>query len=317
MAGPLAHGLRGARRRAGLVLLVYLSTLAPALLALAPAAGPLAAGLGHSRFAARALAGDRFGVWEDLGNDPRTAPSFAGLRAALPTALLLQILLAAGVVEALLGRERRGEHPFLLGIGRHGWRFARASVWFAGALVVLAALAAVATRAVNQAAAAASDGRLQIAGWALVALAVVLVFAPLELAHDLSRVAAAAHGEGRTLVGFVRALGHALRHPLRLAPLWIVFALPLAALGVAYLAGRAAWGPSGAGGVALLIAAQQLVFLVVAFLRVGFWGAEIAYYQALGEPHWCGRRPPAVAAVEGPAPAAPAAEAPALAPAVE
>jgi hypothetical protein len=117
-----------------------------------------------------------------------------------------------------------------------------------------------------------------------------VLFVPLDLAYDLSRIAAAGQGDRRTLVGFVRAFGHALRHPLRLAPLWLFFNVLAVALVVAYVLARAAVTPSNGVHLALLLAAQQLVFLLAAFLEVGRWGAEIAYYQAIGEPRWCGRR---------------------------
>jgi branched-subunit amino acid ABC-type transport system permease component len=136
----------------------------------------------------------------------------------------------------------------------------------------------------------AADGRLQLAGWVGVLAVAFVIYVALDLAYDLSRVSAAAHGDRRTFVGFVRALGHALRHPLRLAPLWLFFSLLSAGLAVAYVLTRAAVTPAHGGHLALLLLAQQVVFLLLAFLKVGLWGAEIAYYQAVGEPRWCGRR---------------------------
>lgn len=289
---PIGFGLRGARRRLGVVLLVYLAGLLPALLVGIEAAGDLTGGLAHSLFAERALAGERWAVWQDLQADPETdlSGAFGGLYGLGALALLLQVLAAAGVAEVLLFREPRGEHPFLLGIGRHGWKFVRSAVWFGGALALLAGGVAAGFALVGEQARQAADARLQLAGWIAVLVVAFLAYVPLDLAYDLSRVAAAAHGDRRTFAGFFRALGHALRHPLRLAPLWLFFGLLSAGLAVAYVLARAAVAPAHVGHVALLLLAQQVVFLLLAFLKVGLWGAEIAYYQAVGEPRWCGRR---------------------------
>jgi hypothetical protein len=205
-------------------------------------------------------------------------------------ALLVQVLVAAGLAEVLLFREPRGEHPFLLGIGRHGWKFVRSALWYAGALVLLIALVAWAFAMFSEQALQAADGRLELAGWIGILAVAFLIYVPLDLAYDLSRIAAAAHGDRRTFLGFNRALGHALRHPLRLAPLWLFFSLLSAALAIGYVLARAAVAPAHGAHVLLLLLAQQVVFWLLAFLRVGAWGAEIAYYQAVGEPRWCGRR---------------------------
>jgi hypothetical protein len=289
---PIRFGLRGARRRLGLVLLVYLVGLVPALLVAVEAAEDLSDGLAHSLFAEEALAGNRWAVWQDLGADPKSdlSGAFGGFYALGALGLLFQVLAAAGIAEVLLFREPRGEHPFLLGIGRHGWKFARSALWFGGALALLAAGVAAGFGVVDEAARHAADARLQLAGWIGVLAVALLVYAALDLAYDLSRVSAAAHGDRRTFAGFFRALGHALRHPLRLAPLWLFFTLLSAGLVVAYVLARAAVTPAHGGHVALVLLAQQVVFLVLAFLKVGLWGAEIAYYQAVGEPRWCGRR---------------------------
>ena len=289
---PIGFGLRGARRRLGIVLLVYLASLVPALLVGLEAADDLAGGLAHSLFADEALSGDRWAVWQDMGDDPGSGLSGAlgGIWPLGALALLLQVLVAAGVAEVLLFREPRGEHPFLLGIGRHGWTFVRSALWFGGALRLLVAGVTAGFALVGDWAREAADGRLQLAGWVAVLAVAFLVYVTLDLAYDLSRVAAAAHGDRRTFVGFFRALGHALRHPLRLAPLWLFFSVLSAGLAVAYVLARAAVTPAHAGHLALLLLAQQVVFLLLAFLKVGLWGAEIAYYQAVGEPRWCGRR---------------------------
>jgi hypothetical protein len=289
---PIRFGLRAARRHLGLVLLVYLLALLPALLVGALAWFDLAPEMSHSLFADEALEGNRLGVWNDFQRAEASSWEMVriSLLLAALVALALQVLTAAGVVEALMRRERRREHPFLLGIGRHGWRFVRSALWFLLAAAVLLVLVRLGMSGVNDLAGERGDGRLQLWGWGAVLLAALLVYALLDLAYDLSRIAAAAHDDPRTFAGFVKALGHALRHPLRLAPLWLFFSLLVLGLHLAYVTGRAFAQPSNLGEVALVLALQQVVFLAAAFLRVGLWGGEIGYYQALGEPRWCGRR---------------------------
>jgi hypothetical protein len=288
----VGFGLRSARRRPGLALLVYLAALVPALAVAALAAFEMGPRLAASLFARQALEGNRFGVWSDLTQNAESGWSVvvAAAWVLVPLVALAQVLVAAGVVESLLFREHRREHPFLLGVGRHGWRFVRSAVCYLLALVPVAALAGAVSGLAGERAGAAGNPQLQLAGWGAAALVALLLFVPIDLAYDLSRLAAASHGEGRTLVGFFRALLHAVRHPLRLAPLWLAFALPAAALHLGFLALRAAWTPGEGWEIALLVLVQQLPFLAAAFLRVGLWGSEIAYYQAIGEPHWAGRR---------------------------
>lgn len=303
---PLRLGLRSARQHSGLVLLVYLATLLPAA-----ALGVLAWGelklLDHSLFAAEALTGNRMGVWSDLmrGHPGDMGAVLGALRVLVPLLVVVQILVAAGVVEALLERERKREHPFLLGIGRHGWRFVRAAVWMAVVVVVLGLLIAGGFHLVNKAAGDAGDGRIQVFGWAGVLLLAVLLFVPFDLAYDLSRISAVTHDQGRTFVGFFKALGHTLRHPLILLPLWLFFTVFTVGWHLAYVAARASWGPGGLGEVIALLLVQQVVFLLAAFFRVALWGAEIAYYQAVGEPKWCGRKERTRRSEPAPPPAAP------------
>ena len=39
--------------------------------------------------------------------------------------------------------------------------------------------------------------------------------------------------------------------------------------------------------IIVLVAAQQTVMVVRAYLRLGFWGAELTAYRTLGQPEWC------------------------------
>lgn len=288
---PVRYGFRQARRHPKLVFLLYLVSLLPALFTAYLAWNDLAPELDHSLFADRALEGGRYAVWSDYMMAEGNAFGLVMTTLLALTALtfLVQVLASAGVVESLLQREHRREHPFLLGIGRHGWRFVRSAVWFLVGLAVLGALVGAAMGGVNELASEASNGLYQLWGWFAILLLGLLAFIPLDLAFGLSRIAAATHGDGRTFVGFFKALGHSLRHPLILWPLWLCFVVPVALLHWAYLAGRVAVQPGGVGGIVLVVLAHQVVFLLAAWFRVALWGGEIAYYQAAGEPRWCGK----------------------------
>lgn len=283
-------GLRRARRHLGLVLLAYLASLVPALLVLNLASTDLAPHFDRSLFADRLLEGDSAPpVLDFMTNQPRGERD---LRAILVPRLLLttlfQILVAAGLVEALMERNIRHDRPFLAGIGRHGWRFVRSAAVFTCTAALLLGLLRVGTSF----AAEGGDDLAEVLGWLVFALAGGLVYAVLDVAYDLSRIAAAAHGDGRMLVGFFRALGFTLRRPGVVLPLYGLFTLPMLALPVGYLALRQGWWITDGLTMAGLLLFQQALFMLQAFLQVGLWGAEVAYFQGLGEPRWCGRPGP-------------------------
>lgn len=305
----LAAGLRRAARHPGLVVLLWAASLLPALLATSLASPPLEEALDRSPFAGRILAGDPLPVLIELGG--REGATFGVFGDALPLrfllVVLLQIVLAAGLVEVLLERSPRGGRPLLAGIGRHGWAFARSALWFWGtAALVVGGTVFLGGIAMGVAFESDNVGLAYplVLGLAAVAL---LVFVPLDCAYDLARISAASHGpcEGvgadgrrrvlpgdrRTFVGFFRALAFTLRHPLLLVPLYLAWGLLLAGLHVGGLALRSAVPIDQAWKIAAFLAAQQLLFLLHAFLRVGFWGSEVALYQGFGEPRWCGKGP--------------------------
>lgn len=287
----LRLGFHRLHRRPAVVLLAYLGALVPALLIASLIHADLAASLDDSLFAGRVFSGDRLGVWIDFLNSDANhlAPILGSFGRNLLLVFLVQIVVSAGLVEMLLGTTARARHPFLLGIGHHTWRFLRSALWFLLSLAAAAVVLAVAFKPLADRATAAGDGTLLL--YARIGLLVValVAFGPLKLAYDLSRVAAAAHGDGRTFVGFFRAFGHCLARPAILLPLYLSFALAALALHVGAFAARDLWSPPAPLFVVALFAAQQAVLLARAYLRGGLWASEIAYYQAIGEPRWCGR----------------------------
>jgi hypothetical protein len=288
----LRLGLRRTRHRLGLVWLAYLAALAPALLLAGLVRSNLAGALGKSLAADGVFSGERFAVWMDflLSRANSLGPVFQGIAPRLLLVLALQTLVTAGLVEGLLGRTAPGQRPFLLGVGRHGWRFLRAAFWMLVACGLFTVLVAVPMGAVRRWAEGAGNGSARFAATLGFAALWLLGMLALKLAYDLSRLAAAAHGEGAMLRGLLRALGYVLKRPAIPVPLLVTFALAGLALHLGYLALRDRWGPAGLGALAALVALQQAILWLRAYLRTGLIASEIAYFQAIGEPRWCARR---------------------------
>jgi hypothetical protein len=285
-------GLRRLHRHFTVVVLAYLAALVPALLIASLVHANLADSLDPSLFASRVFSIHRSAVWADFLASPDNALGtvFSGLGSRLLLVLLLQIAISAGIVEVLLGTAPRGGRPFLLGVGRHFWRFLRGAIWFLVCLLLVGGGLFAVTFLIGKVAADRGDGTLSLYANLTVLVVALFAFGPLKTAYDLSRVAAAAHGEGNTFVGFFRALGHCIARPAILLPLYLTFALLALAIHAGYFAARDVWAPTDAGFVVLLFAAQQTVLFLRAYLRGALWSAEIAYYQAIGEPRWCRRR---------------------------
>lgn len=291
----LRLGLRRAHRHPGLIVLAWLAALVPALLIASIAWQDLSEAMSHSPFAGTALEGNRSGVWTDFSASEAydLAPVSAGLGLRFLLVVLLQALVSAGIVETLLVDAPQATRPFLLGIGRHGWRFLRTLLWFGLTVAVLAVLSGAFFGAAMDFSEEAADANLHVWGLVIGVVLTALLFAFLDLGHDLARIASAAHYDPRTFKGYFLAVGHAFRHPILLLPLWSTFALLGLAAHAGYLALRAAWSPGSLGAVILLLVTGQILMLFHAWLRVGLWGSLVAYYQGIGEPRWCirGRRP--------------------------
>lgn len=281
------HGFARAARHPGAVLLLFLAGLVPALLVTSLISADLAPALDSSLFAAELLEGNSLGVWIDYQRSE--GADLQPLGAVLPwrflLVVLLQILVAAGLVEVLLERSAGRERPFLAGVGRHGWRFLRSGLVF-GVFLLLAVLA---TSPVSLLFREGDDTRALV-GTLTELIALYLLYLVLHAAYDLSRIAAAAHGDGRMLVGFFKALGFTFRKLHVLLPLGIFFTLLPAILRGAGFYLRSRLELTTGGEVLGWLVGQQVLFFALAFLRTSLWGAEVAYFQGLGEPRWCGRK---------------------------
>lgn len=300
----LAVGFAHAARHPRLIVLLWVVPLLPAA-AVALLASSVLAPLDRRPFASDIVAGRWFGPWIDFRESPldQLDPVLGlGVVLAVVLGLVAQVVVASGVVEVLL--QRRHERPFLTGVRRNGWRFTRSAGWLVIGLGVAAAAAALVARAFFDLAADRANGWLDIVGVGTAAAVFSILAAPLLMAYDQSRVAAAAFGEGSMLLGLVRGVGFVLRHPVRFAALAVITAALPATVHLAYGWVRAPWVPSTGVQVVLLLVVQQVVMLVRAYLKLGLWATQVETWRDLGSPRLARRRRRSVRAGSSVAPSA-------------
>lgn len=286
----LAVGFAHAVRHPRLIVLLWAIPLLPAA-GVALLASSALAPLDRRPFASEVVEGRWFGPWIDFRSSPldQLDPVLGiGVVLAVAVGFVAQVLVASGVVEVLL--QRRHERPFLVGIRRNGWRFARSAGWVVIGTGAAAVAAALVARGFFDLATSRADGWLDIIGVGMAAAVFVILAAPLLMAYDQSRIAAAAYGEGSMLLGLVRGLGFVLRHPARFAALAAITAALPAMVHLAYGWVRAPWVPSTGVQVALLLVVQQVVMLVRAYLKLGLWATQVEMWRDLGAPRLARRR---------------------------
>jgi hypothetical protein len=281
------EGFRITGRHKRLVLVLWLAPLIPALVVGAMAAANLSPDLGKSLFADRALDGGWFVVLMEFRSSPADALKPIVTRGLIVMAfltLLLQVSISAGVVETLL--ERPSDHPFFLGIRRNFLRFLRTTCVLAVLTVGILYVSRALVRVFFRMAEAQSDGRFDIFGIITAVMLFIIVWAPLDLAADLSRISAARHDDRSMVRGFFRSWLTVIRRPELFVPLYLVFLMLPLALHAIYATLRSPWTPSTAAAIAVLFVAQQTVMLIRAFFKLGFWGAEVTAFRDLEEPRW-------------------------------
>jgi hypothetical protein len=287
----LVSGFQRARRQRRLVLIVWLVPLVPALLLAAMAAANFGPVLDGSLFSEQLLEGNAFAVWADFMSSPANMLPpilFRGVVLFFVLSALLQILLSAGIVEVLAGRV--SEHSFTLGIRRNAWPFSRSAAFVALCTVVVVITAWLVSKGGSHLATSMPDGRFNIVGIVGAGLVALILYAPLDLAYDLSRIASVHHGERSMVRGLFRALGAVLRRPMLFIPLYLLFVLIPIAVYLVYVAMRTPWTPAGGATVILLLIVQQAVMALRAFLKITFWGAVLEAYRLLDEPRWCRKK---------------------------
>jgi hypothetical protein len=282
------EGFRVARRHKRLVLALWLVPLIPALVLGAMAASNLAPAFGESLFTDRALEGDWFVVLMEFRSSPADALSPIITRGVLVMAiltLLLQVALSAGVVEVLLEREDR--YAFMLGVQKNSLRYLRTTILLAVATAALLIAGRFLIRGFFKLAEAQADGRLDVFGIGLAITLFFILWAPLDLAADLSRIAATRFDHRSMVRGFFRALNAVVRRPGLFMPMYLIFLLLPLLLHLVYYQLRSPWTPASAAAILGLLVAQQATMLLRAFFKLGFWGAEISAFRGIDEPEFC------------------------------
>jgi len=292
------EGFQIANRHKRLVVALWLLPLLPAVVLGAMAASNLAPTLGQSLFADRTMVGDWFVVLMEFRSSPADALGpILGRGVVLMglVTLLLQVALSAGIVDVLL--EKESHYPFAIGIRRNFFRFFRTTLLLTTATVALGIACRLLIKGIFRLAEAQADGRLDVVGVGLAMVVFVVLWAPLDLAADLSRISAARHDHRKMTRGFIRAWWAVIRNPGLFIPMYLAFMLLALLLHAVYYALRSPWTPATVIAIIALVAAQQAVMVVRAYIRLGFWGAELAAYRSLGQPEWC--RPKIVSEVTG------------------
>ncbi|MCH9647081.1 MAG: hypothetical protein K0U98_02515 [Deltaproteobacteria bacterium] len=300
MANLLRFSVDRVRDHRRLVWVLYLTTLAPALLW----AGLMSTHL-FSGFADRPMAEDLLGpkafmTWMEYTASPDT--KVGAVLGLLPLFLvaswLLQIYVSAGVTHVLVGAEQSKDGqrlPSTLWAGMHhfGGRFARSGLIFLVAVVLLLVLVGSLGGVGTALADGSEDETWKLRIFVLQVLLGLALFIPLDLAYDLSRISAVAHDGRKMFRGFRKALGTVVRSPRY----WLFYlGFALAAVAVMAIYGWVSGLGSASGGVAifLMFCFQQIVLLVRSRLKLGLWAGEVGMFRESGEPTWCGegRRPP-------------------------
>lgn len=286
----LTAGLSFVGRARKFILVFWLLPLLPALMLGVMVSANMLPLLGRSLFANRALEGDPFFVFLVF----RT--SFAdslplvgtGLLLLIVTTLLMQVVVSAGVVEVAL--ERGTNSPFVSGMRRNFFSFLRTTGLSLIATALALTLAALTSRAFGRLAESQGNGTLDLVGVVVAAVLFWILWAPVDLAADLSRIAAARHDQRSMTRGFLRALSAVLKRPVTFVPLALCFVLLPLIVHAVYTGLRSPWSPSSMTSILVLILAQQTVMIVRASLKIGFWGAAVAAYRHLEEPELCRKR---------------------------
>lgn len=284
----IAHGFRTARRHPRLVVITWWMPLLAALVLASLIAFNIGPVLGRSLYSQGIMDGSAFPVFIEFRTSPADALEpllFRGVVVMMLFSALFQVLLAAGVVEVLTESGR--PHPFLSGVRRNTGRFIRSAAIFLVPTIVSAVAAGLTIKGGGSLAKHFADGRWDLAGMATAGLAFLLIWAPADLAYDLSRVAAVRHNHPSMFRGFFRALVVVLKNPGTFVPLYLVFlALPIGVVAL-YSAFRQPWTPASGSAVVLLALIHQILMAVRAFFKIGFWATEVEVFRDLGEPPFC------------------------------
>ncbi len=215
-------------------------------------------------------------TFRELTKFDATSPwslAVAALGGVLLLAVVGQALVAGGTLEVLVSDERGPFlRRFLAGAGGYFWRFLRVFVLAA----VAAGLTLGAVVLVFMPLSAITSDSAWEPGWYLVQAARVVALATVALfwliAVDYARIRMAIERDRRSaLAALARGVATVARHPLRTFGIWIAGGVLVALLVAAY----DLFGGWTASALFAMLAAQQLVMLFRAGIRVAVVGAEI------------------------------------------
>ncbi len=275
---PLRTGLRDAARQPRLAVVLWLVNVLLAGAAAAPAFLVLGDVLSHAPEGDRLLQGFSFGIVAELMRADarfRLLPSFAAAAAAL--ALLANAFTTGGVLDVLTTDDRRSFlHRFGRGAGHFAGRFLRVGIVAGIGLLAAGALVLAGTKALSRS--------LEDSAWpptdvaiGLLRIVLLLGIAVVALvALDLARIRVVREDSRRAVRLYGSSLRLVARHPRATLAPWSGTTLILLLVLAAYLAFRSLVPADTWAGIVLMLAAQQVVMLARAGLRVALFGAEIA-----------------------------------------
>jgi hypothetical protein len=210
----------------------------------------------------------------------------AGLAAGAVLALLLNPLLAGGVIGLLVRGEEKPDAARFFGEGaRHYGRFLRTLLYVGAVAALVAAVVDGLGELVFTAVSARGLERAVVGVGLARALALVIVAAFFTAVLDLARVRLVLTGGGRPFAASLSAMGFAARHIgtlVRIGLAWLALFVPIAAL---VLWCRVSLPGGGWGSFAVALLLQQALSYARLRLRV----ATIASVLALARPHWSAR----------------------------
>lgn len=225
------------------------------------------------------------GTFVDLFKYQDTQPVQLLVAAAMGVALIALAggaFVNGGVLEVLgsQGEPRTFMHRFFRGGGHFFWRYTRLMLLAYGPAVIVAGLVAAAMGALTR---PLADSEWEPAGlfWTAVTLLVVGIVAGwFLLALDYARIQVARDDARGMFKAYLKALGFVLRHAIATYAIWVTALVATGALLLAYLWHESTWTVSNWAAIWILIAAQQVLVLARAGVRVAQVAAERAYYAA-------------------------------------
>lgn len=231
----------------------------------------------------RMLEGVSLTVLKELGHydrSPAGAIAAAGTAGAALLALLLNPLLAIGVIAVLAERAPGPVVPRLLAAGaRRYWPSFRAMLYTAllGGLT-LGILAGIGSGLVVMLVDRGAALEVLVLGAGQL-IAVALVVGYFTAVLDVARIRLVLADSRAALAAVVRAIGFTLRHLPALTALGLVYGLLAAAIVAVFLWTRALTGSTW-GGLAAALVLHQLAVLGRTWLRTALIGAELALVRA-------------------------------------